>query len=326
MPSSRTVARPQSAGCASSPSVATQTSQAHVFIVPPCPLCDRRENEKTFSDNGCELRACNNCGLFFVHPYPRAQRRHDEVMAGKLEGIDLLDCRRRYEGERLYYDRHFAAIAEECEGARSFLDVGCGTGHLLERLAGRAGLLRMGIELNAQAAQFARSVARCEIAEVPFEEFRARERFDVITLINVFSHIPSFDGLFSALREALAANGRVIFRTSEMNRNVNRWNQLHWGVPDDLHFLGFDTLEYLCDKYGFRISRHVRIPYEDELFLRSRWMQMGRRGPINFIKQAGVRIPGALDVMKRIYRAALGERLFVSLIVLAPDDRSNETA
>jgi SAM-dependent methyltransferase len=291
---------------------------SRIFIVPLCPLCGRRENEKAFSDNGCELRACTECGLFFVHPYPRSYKRHGEVMAGKLDGIELLDCERRYSGERLYYDRHFAMIEEECRDAKSILDVGCGTGQLLERFATRRDVRRMGIELNARAAEFARRVAGCQIAEVPLEEFRAPVRFDVITLINVFSHIPSFEGLFGALRNALKPGGKIILRTSEMSRDVSRWNQSHWGIPDDLHFLGLETLPFLCRQYGFEVRRHVRVPFEDELFLRSRWRQMGRRGPLNAVKRAGVRIPGALAAMKSVYRSLLGERLFVSYIVLSP--------
>ncbi|HTZ75259.1 MAG TPA: class I SAM-dependent methyltransferase [Candidatus Aquilonibacter sp.] len=298
--------------------VVPRTKTGNLFAVPPCPLCRRRENAKAFSDNGCELRACRNCGLFFVHPYPVYEARHDEVATGKLEGIELLDCERRYAGERFYYDRHFALIEEECEGAKSFLDVGCGTGHLLERLSGRGGLYRMGIELNSRAASFARRAAGCEIVEVPFEEFEAPRKFDAIALINVFSHIPSLDRLFGALRNALAPGGKVILRTSEMSRHVSRWNQLHWGIPDDLHFLGLGTLDFLCKKYGFRVRRHIRLPYEEELFLRSRWQQMGRRGAINLVKRAGVRVPGALRAAKLMYRAAVGQRLFVSFLVLAP--------
>jgi SAM-dependent methyltransferase len=297
------------------------TILARTWAVPVCPLCARRDNMRAFSDNGYELRACAHCGLFFVDPYPRVQNRHHEVMSGELEGIELLDCERRYQGERLYYDRHFALIEEECRGAASFLDVGCGTGHLLERLSARIGSCRMGIELNAQAASFARRVAGCDIMEIPIEEFRAglqaNDRFDAIAMINVFSHIPSFDGLFSALRGALAPGGKVILRTSEMSRRVSRWNQLHWGIPDDLHFLGLGTLDFLCRKYGFEVRRHLRVPYEDELFRRSRWLQMGRRAPINLIKKTGVRLPGALPAMKSVYRAALGGRLFVSFIVLS---------
>jgi SAM-dependent methyltransferase len=295
---------------------------AGAFLIPQCPLCGCRENRKAFADNGCELRSCRHCGLFFIHPYPRIHQRHAQIEAGALEGIDLLDCERRHAGERLYYDRHFPWIEEECRAAKSFLDVGCGTGRLLELLSARKHMRRVGVELNPQAAEFARRSANCEILEVPFEEFRAEDPFDVISMINVFSHIPSLDALFASLRAALAPQGTVILRTSEMSAGVSRWNQLHWGVPDDLHFLGLGTIGFICRKYGFELRRHERVPFEEELFLRSRWLQIGRRNLVNRIKRVGLCLPGALTAMKSVYRAALGQRLFVSFIVLSPAKES----
>ncbi len=245
-------------------------------IDPCCPLCVSRETEIAFMDGGCGLRVCRVCELFFTHPYPESGRQHEQVHTGEYSEIEILDCERRYQGERLYYDRHFSLIEEECEGAASFLDVGCGTGHLLERIGKRPGLRCVGIELNSQAAEFARRVSGCEVLETPFEDFLGDRQFDVITMINVLSHIPSFEGMFRSLRAALRPGGKVILRTSEMGAGVSRWNQLHWGIPDDLHFLGLRTLDFLCAKYGFAIARHIRVPFEEELFLASRWRQMGR--------------------------------------------------
>ena len=285
---------------------------------PVCPLCGFAESRKAFTEGGCTLRVCDICDLFFVHPYPAGESQHRQVMAGENPLIKILDCERRYQGERLFYDRHFPLIAQECEGATSILDIGCGTGHLLEKFSARPGLYCAGIELNPQAAEFARRVSGRRIWEMPIEEFRSERKFDAITLINVFSHVPSFDGLFGSLRCALRPGGKVILRTTEMKRSVSRWNQVHWGIPDDLHFLGLTTLEFLCAKYGFIVTRHIRTPYEDELFCASRWEQMGRSRVQNFIKKAGVRIPLALPALKGIYKAALGERLFMSFIVLTP--------
>ncbi|MBZ5693762.1 MAG: class I SAM-dependent methyltransferase [Acidobacteriia bacterium] len=283
-----------------------------------CPLCGSAETDTAFTDSGCELRVCNVCELFFVHPYPASGRQHQRVAAGEYAEIELLDCERRYQGERLYYDRHFPLIADEMQCATSVLDVGCGTGHLLERLADRPGLYRAGIELNPLAARIARCAAKCHVLGIPFEQFSGGRKFDVITMVNVLSHIPSFDGMFRAVRAALAPGGKVLLRTSEMSRNVSRWNQIHWGIPDDLHFLGLGTLDFICAKYGFVVTRHIRTPYEEELFLRSRWQQMGRNPFLNLAKRTVAHYPGILPLLKKLYTATLGQRLFVSFIVLRP--------
>ena len=290
-----------------------------------CPLCGSWSTRFAFLDAGCALRSCGQCDLFFVSPYPASGRQHSRVSSGSYAEIEILDCERRYLGEKLYYDRHFSLIAAECAGASSFLDVGCGTGHLLERLASTHPLRLAGIELNSQAAAFARRASGCQIFEIPFEQFRGGEKFDVVALINVFSHIPSFRNLFRSLRAVLAPGGRVLIRTSEMASNVSRWNQMHWGIPDDLHFLGLRTLEFACAQYGFRIARHIRVPFEEELFLPSRWQQKGRSRLINAIKSAGLHIPGVLSASKAVYTALLGRRLFVSFVVLQPLEPSEKS-
>ncbi len=287
-----------------------------------CPLCADIRTRRAFRDAGCEIRVCDFCGLFFVHPRPAVSEQHRRVSSGECPGIEILGCARRYEGEQLYYDRHFELIAQECAGATSILDVGCGTGNLLERFAARPNCFRLGIELNPSAAHIARSVAQCDVLETPFETFRSDRKFDVVTMIDVFSHVSSFDAMFRSLREALAPGGRVILRTTEMSRLVSRWNQAHWGVPDDLHFLGLNTLDYLCAKHGFTIARRVRLPFEEELFRRSRWRQMGRSKLHNGIKRVALRVPGALRIARILYSAALGERLFVSFIVLTANSQS----
>jgi SAM-dependent methyltransferase len=298
------------------PDVRPRISRIGKLATPTCPLCGSRETAQAFKENGCSLRNCANCELFFVHPYPEQARQHEVVSSGASTEIEILDCERRYKGEQLYYERHLGSIVEECRNASSMLDVGCGTGCLLENLKSHSGFYTAGIELNTQAAQFARRLSGRPIYEVPFEEFRSDRKFDVITLINVLSHVPSFYGLFRSLRAALRPGGKVILRTSEMSGNVRRWNQVHWGIPDDLHFLGLGTLDFLCKKYGFAVTRHIRTPFEDELFLPSRWQQKGRNRIHNVIKSAGVRTPMALPALKKLYSAALGQRLYISFIVL----------
>jgi SAM-dependent methyltransferase len=294
-------------------------------LTPACPLCGYHETKTAFRENACELRACSICGLFFVHPYPDGQTQHGRVSSGANSEIEILSCESRHQGERLYYQRHLPLIAEECRGANSLLDVGCGTGYLLECLSNEPGIYTAGIELNAEAARFARRVTGRPIYEVPLEDFRSDRKFDVITLINVFSHIPSFDGMFRAMRAALRPGGKIILRTSEMSANVSRWNQVHWGIPDDLHFLGLGTADFLCAKYGMVVARHIRTPFEEELFRRSRWEQMGRNRIHNAIKKVGVRVPLALPALKKLYRTSLGQRLFVSFIVLKPLERETGT-
>lgn len=284
---------------------------------PACPLCKSQDNEERFLERGYTVFVCHVCGLFFINPYPEIGEVQHRVSEYEYDEIEILDVTKHYLAEVQFYQRYFPLISQECTEAKSILDVGCGTGHLLERLSIYPGLYRVGIELNAARAERARKVATCEIFQVPIEEFSSERKYDVITMINVLSHIPSFDRLFNSIHSLLQEGGKLILKTGEMRRDVRRSDVFDWGIPGHMHFLGLTTIDFICSKYGFRVCRHLRVPYSDELFLPSRWKTPGRSRVRDMVKQIVVHIPFALPILARLYSMTHGNRLFSSFIVLA---------
>ncbi|UCH95916.1 MAG: class I SAM-dependent methyltransferase, partial [Candidatus Aminicenantes bacterium] len=200
----------------------------------------------------------------------------------------------------------------------SVLDIGCGTGRLLELLGQKGNLLRVGIELNIERASFARKTAQCDIYQIPVEKFirHQNREFDIITLMNVLSHIPSFDRLFDAIHSLLADHGKLILKVGECTRNVKKDAYHDWGIPDHLHFLGMNTLAFICREYGFKILRHERLPLSEELFSKDRWETPGRSPIRNIIKQVVAATPLALPLLKKIYDLRSGQAVYSSFVVL----------
>jgi SAM-dependent methyltransferase len=267
-----------------------QNPAAKVRSSPTCSLCASSATIRAFAGNGWDWWVCNRCDLFFVHPPPQGHRRCELVSASKPE-IALLESHERYRDEVRYYRAHFHRIAQECRGARSLLDAGCGTGHLLERFSRDAGLYCLGIEPDPLTARFARCVAGCQVVETQFEKFKSRRQFDVVTMINVFPHFRSPGAALQSLRSVLAPRGKAILCTDELRRVGLGWNRLHRGMPDGFQFLGPGTLDFACATYGFRVISRLRI------------------------KQPNRLLPGALIGPRRLYATALGRR-FTSFIVL----------
>lgn len=285
---------------------------------PVCPLCKSQDNEERFLKTGYRVFVCHVCELFFINPYPtNSDQVHHRVSEDNYGEIDIIDSTKQYRSEVEFYKRYFSLIALECEGARFMLDVGCGTGHLLERLSIYPDLFRVGIELNIARAEMARKVSGCEIHQVPIEKFSSATKFDVITMIHVLSHIPSFDSLFNSIRSLLPKNGKLVLKVWEMRKDVKKGDMWDWQIPDHLHFLGLNAIDFICRKYGFRIDKRHRIPYSDELFSLHRWKAPGRSAVRNIIKQIVVHIPFTLPVLARCYEMVHGRRIYTSLIVLS---------
>jgi SAM-dependent methyltransferase len=285
---------------------------------PTCPLCGNRRHDLCFSQNGSTLLACKECDLFFIDPYPEEGDVHAKVSEERCDNTELIDAERHYKAATSGYETCFPYIESLCADARSVLDVGCGTGRLLELLGKRPDLHRVGIELNADRAEFARRVAGCPIHQVPVEDFEYPSRFDAITLINVLSHIPRFDSLFPALRRLLADDGKLILKTGEMEKGVKKDAAFDWCLGDHVHFLGMSTIDRIGDKYGLEIVHHQRRPLSESLFSRSRWNAPGRSSARNAVKRAVAATPFALPVLRRLYEMRHGRRVYSSLIVMSP--------
>ena len=274
-----------------------------------------------FAERGHVLRRCVRCGLFFIDPYPDARSQTEAIVADYNFGdLEVAAPETYHRAEVSMYDRFFPAIAEECAGAHRVLDVGCGTGHLLERLgASFPTLYRAGIELNPRRAAMARRYARCDVQQVPIEHFASDVPFDVVTMINVISHIPSFDALFASVRRLLEPTGRFIIKTGEVAPDVRKRALFDWSIPDHLHFLGLETLAVINRKYGFRTVRHDRTPYAAEAFSAENFRAPGRSAVRNALKRGLLSVPLALPAMRRAYEVICGRAIFSSFIVLSPD-------
>jgi SAM-dependent methyltransferase len=289
-----------------------------------CPLCKSSDSDKRFSERGYQVFSCKVCKLFYIQPYPsETEQFRNSVVDNSFQEIETPDARRHYRGEINFYKRYFPIIENDLKDAQSILDVGCGTGHLLELLGKYPNLYRTGIELNDDRAAMAKRISGCEVYQIPIENFISERKFDVITLINVFSHIPFFDRFFYSLRSLLSKNGKIIIKTGELSLETNKGDMFDWSIPVHVHFLGIGTMDYLCRRYDLRIRKHDRIPIAEELFSPETWKSPGHSFTRNIFKQVVVHTPFALPALKRFYNRKHGEHIYSSYIVLSlPEQKS----
>lgn len=284
---------------------------------PICPFCGSKNNEKRFSVRGYDLFVCHTCELLFINPYPTdIDKRHATVAESKFDEIEILAPQKHYLAEVKYYKKYFPLVEEECKDAKSVLDIGCGTGHLLELLGRYPHLIRVGIELNSARARLAKEHSGSEIYQVPIEGFSNRIKFDVIIMMNVLSHICSFDRLFTSISSLLSEGGKLILKVGEFRKDVRKADVFDWGIPDHMHFLGLNTLDFICRKYGFTICKHQRIPLSSDIFTRSRFKTAGRSFLRNTIKLVLAYTPFALSILRKLYDMKHGRELYSSFIVL----------
>lgn len=285
-----------------------------------CDCCGSESWHELFSENGVHLGQCPECDLLSIKEMPAPESRMTEIEEGHYAGSqEMLSAARQLEGERILEARFqsFVDLGGEHVAGGRWLDIGCGTGLLLQ-LAERAGFEPEGLELNADRRETARRVGGFSVHGVPVEDAGLPDRhFDVISMINVFSHLTSPTDTFQELRRILRPGGIVVMATGEMTDGVQKSHMLTWNLGDHLYFLGDRTIDRYAERLGFEVVHHTRRWLPDEMFTREWLRSHGRDRRKNAVKTAIDKTPGGLRLLRAVMlRRQAGSKAHSGVFVL----------
>ena len=224
----------------------------------PCPYCQSGENEYWASENGFSAVRCQNCRLLYVNPRPRQDSIDAAVKTGhhkEIEGGLTVIAKRNPSKVKSYADdfRNILSDVWETGSPVSILDVGAGYGEVVEALVSLApaGSRVEGIEPMTPKVEVARQsglkVREAYIADV-------QDKYDVVTLINILSHIPDFREFLEELKTVIKPGGELIIETgnvAELDRAADVPSELN--LPDHLVFAGEDHCIGFLKDAGFDV-------------------------------------------------------------------------
>jgi SAM-dependent methyltransferase len=287
-----------------------------------CDCCGSTDWNPLFTENGIRLGQCPHCDLLSIEQMPATDNRMTEMEAGHYAGSKkILAAGKQLAAERLLEDqfRVYVDLAKQYVPAGRWLDIGCGGGLLLS-LAKDAGYTGEGIELNAERRAVAEEVTGMTVHGLPVEDVHYPDAsFDVISMINVFSHLTSPTETFTELRRILRPGGALIMATGEMTAGVQKSHMFNWNLGDHLYFLGDRTMARYADKIGFDVASHERAWLPERLYTRD-WLRLKGRSPLkNGVKTAILRTPGAFPLFRAVMlRRQAGSAAHSSVFALAP--------
>lgn len=223
-----------------------------------CPLCGRSDSTHWGAENGFSCVKCRQCGLVYVNPRPRLEdiSQANEIGEHRTAG-DVLHVvyKRSRRKARRYASTIRTVFPDVMASSRPirWLDVGAGFGELIEVLQELLpdGSRIIGIEPMAPKANDARKrglpVYQADLTEIS-------ERFDVISLINVFSHIPDFRAFLARLRPMLQEHGELFIETGNGGDldSMRDYPDLLY-LPDHLVFAGQVHLRNYLEESGFSL-------------------------------------------------------------------------
>ncbi len=219
-----------------------------------CVVCGADDARPWGRENGYEAVKCRRCGVIYVNPRPRMESISEAARTG-LHPTDEGDLNVQAKRSAAKVNHYGAMVAEafkdELGAPLSWLDVGAGYGELVEAVGGLTAPGSRVVGIEPMAAKVAVAKARnLPVSQTPLSEIH--DRFDVVSLINVFSHIPDFRDFGAQVRERLTPGGHLFLETGnggDLDRRADYPDRLY--LPDHLVFIGVEQMRRLLDEMGF---------------------------------------------------------------------------
>ena len=229
-----------------------------------CPLCRQSAGRLWAEENGFRAEKCGKCGFVYVNPRPVEELISEAVQTGVHSNVrgghNVVN--RRLAKKVSQYRSLLAGLFEDVwrgTSEISWLDIGAGYGEVVEAVQSLApdGSRIVGIEPMKPKAEHAQSmgldIRNCYLSDV-------EERFEYVSLVNVFSHIPDFHHFLQQLKRVLAVNGELFLETG----NIGDLSSSHLvptelDLPDHLVFAGEQNIHQFLDDAGFRVIEVKRI-------------------------------------------------------------------
>lgn len=229
-----------------------------------CDLCGNDSHEEVFQSPDMLLKVdeemhtlvrCSKCGLLYVNPRPTAGEMPRYYPSSyepyKAKASAMKSIMSLVEG------RNARNIARLLEPGSTVLEIGCGAGELLQRIAKR-GLVARGVENSPHAVAGARAlgldVYQGTLAEAHLEDASV----DAVILKHVIEHLPSPSATLKEIHRVLRPGGYVVLWLPNGASLEARLFGRYWhgyDLPRHLFTFGPRTISDMLSRGGFRVTR-----------------------------------------------------------------------
>jgi SAM-dependent methyltransferase len=219
-----------------------------------CPVCETSNNREIFKKSGGTYVACKQCGMVFLNPVFK-----DDALLQYYKFNNSNQAQTHY-SETDFYQRIYNSgldLIYKYKLNGTILDIGCSSGLFLDIAANN--FISHGIELNKAEIDIARSKGHI-VWDQPIDlvDFKEKNKFDVITLWDVFEHIKDGKAYLQNLKGRLKSGGVVFLQIPSADSLAARVMREKCNMFDGLEHVNLyslSTIKVLAANAGYKIEK-----------------------------------------------------------------------
>ncbi len=231
-----------------------------------CPLCGTDNYREVYKEHGLlGIVRCLGCGLIYVNPRLKEPQKN---YWGDIDSY-FREAKLLFEGRaRHHRDPNYAQdldLISEYKPSGNFLDVGTNMGFFLKQAKNR-GWSAYGLEPSPSLSELARKHLGLNVKTAYLENAGFENSFfDVITMTDVFEHMPQPEKALTEARRVLKKDGIIFIKVPNGLFNILKLSLLkltgklkEYDIFDSTeHVVHYSqkTLSSMLKKFGFQILR-----------------------------------------------------------------------
>ena len=226
-----------------------------------CYNCGSTDATPFAMENGYSLTKCTKCGLLYVNPRPSNEEIEQAHRLGQHRGLKPVETTGYYDFSKVSsYVRTLRDIFGSGRDLRGrWLDIGCGYGEFmlaLKKFSGN-GLDVIGVEPNVHKT----AAAKKKGLNVSYFDLDGHtEKYDYISILNVYSHLPDPPKALAAWKRLLTPGGQLLLETGDTADMSPETHPTPYYLPDHLSFGSESIVVRVLENAGFQILEVQKYP------------------------------------------------------------------
>jgi SAM-dependent methyltransferase len=216
------------------------------------------------AENGYSLVKCCECGLLYLEDRPEHAQISQAHMQGKHAGLKELDVTGVFNISKvpdylIILDDIFKGVHDS---KKDWLDIGCGHGEFIVALQKYSSgtICATGSEPNVHKQEAARKRG----LNVSYFDIESLEnKYDVISLLNVYSHLPDPPEFIKSLKKNMNPHSELIIETGDTADFSEKDHYRPFYLPDHLSFASERIVTDILLRLGFEIVSIHKYPYSN---------------------------------------------------------------